>query len=145
MVLTGLLPTRCTTSEPSSGPCLDIWTQEDPTFLAVFTKEKSLFVEDLMEKAQPTMLKVSLWMKKREKKPTKLAVKRSALAVCLVKGDDLDKNVLASFQSPDRAMKQPLKCGNCGGIHDTDDDMTSEAEDSSLDDTDMAFWGSPDD
>ena len=81
----------------------------------------------------------------RGKKPTKMAVKRSALAVCLVKGDDLDKGVLASFQSPNRAMKQPPKCGNCGGIHDTDDDMTSEAEDSSLDDTDMAFWGSPDD
>ena len=36
----------------------------------------------------------------REKKPTNMAVKRSALAVCLVKGDDLDKDVLTSFQSP---------------------------------------------
>ena len=62
--------------------------------------------------------------------PAKLVVKRYGLAVCPVKGDDLDKGVLASFQSPNRAMKQPLKCVTCGEIHDTDDDMASE--DSSL-------------
>ena len=79
--------------------------------------------------------------------PAKMVVKRYGLAVCPVKGDDLDKGVLASFQSPNRAMKQPLECWHCMRhiicvIHDTDDDMTSEAEDSSLDD--MDFWDSPD-
>ena len=78
--------------------------------------------------------------------PAKLVVKRYGLAVCPVKGDDLDKGVLASFQSPNRAMKQPLECWHCMRhiicvIHDTDDEMTSEAEDSSLHGLDMAFCG----